>query len=63
MNTKKKPIYNWANLSVFMLNISHGLRKNDEFKEMSLLDLKTHYHGMKFLNEVFIKIRITFLKI
>lgn len=53
MNRKKEAIHNWANLSVFMVNVAHGLRQNDELKQMSLLDLKTHYHGMKYLDELF----------
>lgn len=53
MNRKKKAVHNWANLSVFMVNIAHGLRKNEELKEISILDLKTRYHGMKYLDELF----------
>ena len=53
MNIKKTPIYNWANLSSFMVNFAHGLRKNPAMKEMSVLDLKAHYHGIKYVKEVF----------
>ena len=53
MNRKKKAVHIWANLSVFMVNIAHGLRKNEELKEISILDLKTRYHGMKYLDELF----------
>jgi hypothetical protein len=53
MNIKKKPIENWANLSTFMVNFSHGLRNNSSMKEMSILDLKAHYHGLKYVKEVF----------
>ena len=53
MNIKKTPIYNWANLSSFMVNFAHGLRKKSEFKEMSILDLKAHFHGLKYVKEVF----------
>ena len=53
MNRKKKAVHNWANLSVFMVNIAHGLRKNEELKEITVLDLKTRYHGMKYLDELF----------
>ena len=53
MNIKKKPIENWANLSTFMVNFSHGLRNNSHMKEMSILDLKAHYHGLKYVKEVF----------
>ncbi len=53
MNIKKAPINNWANLSTFMVNFSHGLRKDSNMKEMSVLDLKAHYHGLKYVKEVF----------
>jgi hypothetical protein len=53
MNIKETPVNNWANLSTFMVNFSHGLRKNDAMKEMSVLDLKAHYHGAKYVKEVF----------
>jgi putative transposase len=44
MNIKKTPIYNWANLSSFMVNFAHGLRQKSAFNGMSVLDLKAHYH-------------------
>jgi len=53
MNIKQTPIYNWANLSTFMVNFAHGLRQNSTMKEMSILDLKAHYHGLKYVKEVF----------
>lgn len=53
MNIKKTPIYNWANLSTFMINFAHGLRQNSTMKEMSILDLKAHFHGLKYVKEVF----------
>ncbi|MDQ7086072.1 MAG: hypothetical protein Q9M36_14675 [Sulfurovum sp.] len=53
MNIKKIPIHNWANLSTFMVNFSHGLRQNSDMNEMSILDLKAHYHGLKYVKEVF----------
>jgi len=53
MNIKKTPIYNWANLSTFMVNFAHALRQNETMKEMSILDLKAHYHGLKYVKEVF----------
>jgi len=53
MNIKETPIYNWANLSTFMVNFAHGLRNNSAMKEMSILDLKAHYHGLKYVKEVF----------
>ncbi len=53
MNIKKTPIYNWANLSTFMVNFAHGLRLNPSMNHMSVLDLKAHYHGIKYVKEVF----------
>jgi len=53
MNIKKIPIYNWVNLSSFMVNFAHGLRQNTTMKDMTILDLKAHYHGLKYVKEVF----------
>ena len=53
MNIKQNPINNWANLSTFMVNFSHALRENPKMKEMSILDLKAHYHGLKYLKKLF----------
>ena len=53
MNIKQTPIYNWTNLSTSMPNFAHGLRKNSAMKDMSVLDLKAHYHGVKYLQEIF----------
>jgi hypothetical protein len=53
MNIKETAVNNWANLSIFMVNFSHGLRKDTTKKEMSVLDLKAHYHGAKYVKEVF----------
>ncbi len=52
-NITEKPIYNWANISTFMVNFTHGLRRNPQMQEMSVLDLKAHYHGIKYVKEVF----------
>ncbi|MDQ7084867.1 MAG: hypothetical protein Q9M36_08010 [Sulfurovum sp.] len=32
-----------------MVNFSHGLRQNSDMNEMSILDLKAHYHGLKYV--------------
>jgi len=53
MNIQEVAINNWANLSTYMVNVSHGLRKDDSKREMSVLDLKAHYHGAKYVKEVF----------
>jgi len=36
-----------------MVNFSHGLREKSSFQDMSVLDLKAHYHGLKYVREVF----------
>lgn len=53
MNIKKTPIFNWANFSSFMVNFAHGLRQNPAMEGMSILDLKAHFHGLKYVKEVF----------
>ncbi len=53
MNIKETPIYNWANLSTFMVNFTHGLRLKPSLNHMSVLDLKAHYHGLKYVKEIF----------
>jgi len=53
MNIKKTPIYNWVNLSSFMVNFAHGLRQNTAMRDMTIFDLKAHYHGLKYVKEVF----------
>jgi hypothetical protein len=55
MNTKEKPIHNWANLSISMVNVGHSLMKDKEMKGRSILDLKALYHGQKYIDE-FIKL-------
>ena len=53
MNVKKTAVHNGINLSTFMVNISHILRKNFNNDETSVLDIKAHYHGLKYADEVF----------
>lgn len=53
MNITQNPINNWANLSTFMVNFSYALRQNPKMNQMSVLDLKAHYHGLKYLKKVF----------
>jgi hypothetical protein len=36
-----------------MVNFAHGLRQKSAFNGMSVLDLKAHYHGLKYVKEVF----------
>jgi len=52
MNVKEIAVNNGANLSTFMVNISHVLQQDFENDEMSVLDIKAHYHGLKYANEV-----------
>jgi len=53
MNVKEVAVNNGANLSTFMVNISHSLHKNFNNEEMSVLDIKAHFHGLKYAQEVF----------
>ena len=53
MGIKEKAVHNSTNLSTFMVNIAHILQKDFNNEEMSILDIKAHYHGMKYANEVF----------
>ena len=53
MNVKKTPVNNAANLSMFMVNVSAKLLAplRLEHAECSVLDLKAHYRGLKYLRE------------
>ena len=53
MNVKKTPVNNAANLSMFMVNVSAKLLAplRAEHAEVSVLDLKARYRGMKYLRE------------
>jgi hypothetical protein len=53
MNIKKTAVNNGTNLSTFMVNVAHVLKKDFNNEDMSVLDIKAHYHGMKYANEVF----------
>lgn len=53
MNVKEEAVNNSANLSTFMVNISHILKKDFDNEETSVLDIKASYHGIKYVNEVF----------
>ena len=53
MNVNKIPVNNAANLSMFMVSVSSKLtntfrRENTNY---SVLDLKSHYRGLKYLDE------------
>ena len=54
MNVKETAVTNAANLSFFMVNFSYALlkpfRKYDQ--EFSILDLKSHYRGLRYATEI-----------
>ena len=52
MNVKETAVNNGANLATFMVNVSHVLQQDFNNDEMSVLDIKAHYHGLKYANEV-----------
>ena len=53
MNVKKTPVNNAANLSMFMVNVSAKLLASlrAEHAELSVLDLKARYRGLKYWRE------------
>lgn len=51
MVTQKQSVLNAANLSLFMVNLSHTLMAASG--ESSILDLKARYHGLRYVQEVF----------
>ncbi|RKU29364.1 hypothetical protein C6497_02680 [Candidatus Poribacteria bacterium] len=53
MNVNKTPVNNAANLSMFMVSVSAKLKNRfgDENTPYSVLDLKSHYRGLKYLEE------------
>ena len=53
MNVNKIPVNNAANLSMFMVSVSAKLANTyrGENAHYSVLDLKSHYRGLKYLDE------------
>ena len=51
MNTGATQVYNAANLSMFMVNLSYALRQQDGFSDMGVLDLKTWFRAGKYVRE------------
>ncbi len=51
MNTTKTGVENAANMAFLMVNVSGKLIKNSEEKCVGVLDLKTHYRGVKYVVE------------
>jgi putative transposase len=54
MNIKETPITNAVNLAFFMVNLSHILINyvRPQNAEFSVLDLKAHFRGIKYVDEV-----------
>lgn len=48
MNVNETPLYNAVNLSAFMVNLSFPLRQAIGGSDMSVNNLKAHYHGLKY---------------
>ncbi len=53
MNVKETPINNAVNLSMFMTNVSAKLMEDYrcQIPDYSVIDLKSHYRGLKYMNE------------
>jgi putative transposase len=51
MVTKKESVFNAANLSLWMVNVSHSMLV--ESNEESILDLKARHHAFRYVQEVF----------
>ena len=53
MNVSETTVTNAANLSLFMVNLSHSLLQGfrQDSPEASILDLKAHYRGHKYVTE------------
>jgi putative transposase len=52
MNVKEKPLQNSANLSMLMINLSKILLNQlADDKLVSVLDLKSRYHGLRYMQE------------
>ncbi len=54
MNVKQRSVYNGANLSLFMVNLSRAMIVDfrNEHANFSVNDLKAHYRGVKYVEEV-----------
>lgn len=53
MNVKEAAVTNAANLSLFMVNVSHALLQpfREYTPDYSVLDLKSHYRGLRYARE------------
>ncbi|MBF0240696.1 MAG: hypothetical protein HQM12_23605 [SAR324 cluster bacterium] len=53
MNIKQTPVTNAANLSMFMVNLSHIVsQKTQETDQLSILDLKAHFQALFYLDQI-----------
>lgn len=54
MNVGQRPVYNAANLSMFMVNVSQVLinAMREKIPGFGVTDLKAHYRGQKYVEEV-----------
>jgi len=54
MNVGERPVYNAANLAVFMVNVSQALinMMREKIPGFGVTDLKAHYRGQKYVEEV-----------
>ena len=48
---KEQTVFNAANLSLFRVNVSQAMLVAS--KEKSILDLKAHYHALRYVKEIF----------
>lgn len=51
MSVNERPAVNAANFALFMVNVSHLLRRQPQFAGMSVLDLKAWYRADKYVRE------------
>ncbi len=53
MNVNQTPVYNAANLAMFMVNLSQVLIRDfrPSFPSFSVNDLKAHFRGHKYVTE------------
>ena len=54
MNVKEKPVYNSANLAMFMVNVSQALMRpmRAQWPAVSVNDLKAWFRGRKYVVEI-----------
>ena len=50
MVVKQQSVFNAANLSLWMVNISHAILERSD--EQSIIDLKSRYHGIRYAQEI-----------